>query len=339
MVTAIARGRAALAPLGPPPPRRGAIVVGGAARPDLVRAALRLTGKAVPPAFCRISEGEGMTLVEETLSRSRRHVVGATPVVVLESRQRRWAAPIARRRLGHLRWMPEETGDGSAVMAALVEIMAQAPDSIIMVHPALQMVANEAGFGAAIEEGFRRATLGGEVVALGAPPPEVTGRDDYLVSFSSARSDQPRWRLVRDPSRAVRTRWTAAAAAAYAFTGVVVGSGRALLAEFEAAAPRLLRLVLEGAALGAPRLDTLTAAAVRGHCPLDFARNVLAFDPVLGVVVAGPSVGWLGLDNAARLATGRARRRSVRCAYGVSGASYRRRYAPGDHPEPSPQMC
>jgi len=262
---------------------------------------IRMFGASVPKHFWSLDGTGGM--MGWALSRARRLVPRERTVAVTRQDHARWAAPRFRDLPPeNVLVEPSERGSAPGLFLALMKITQADPEAVVVLLPCDHHVEEERRLSDAILEAARLASARPDRIVL-------------LGANGDARGAECAWILPRVPGTSRGGPWDVgcivshnelpaterlARDGAFVSTGIVVGTGAALVAQFAATVPDLVRDCVKHMIETRDERESL-AALYQAVAPRDFHREVLGGSTAPLSVARIPACGWTDLGTPAKL--------------------------------------
>jgi len=262
---------------------------------------IRMFGASVPKHFWSLDGTGGM--MGWALARARRLVPRERVVAITRRDHARWAAPRFRDLAGeNVLVEPAERGSAPGLFLALMKITQADPEAVVVLLPCDHHVEEERRLSDAILDATRLASARPDrIVLLGAGAdargsecawiiprvPGVSRGGPWDVGCVLSQNDLPATdRLARD--------------GAFVSTGIVVATGAALVAQFAATVPDVVRECVKHMIESRDERESLSAL-YEALSPRDFHREVLGGAASSLTVTRIPACGWTDLGTPAKL--------------------------------------
>ena len=262
----------------------------------------RLFGEAVPKQFCRF--GGERSLLQRTIDRLA-PLAPATRVTVVvdQSQAERARSQLARYDGLTLIEQPCDRGTAAGVLLPLTDLVARAPEAMVLLAASDHGIAGESAFLSTLESARSAVRASSERIVLIAAEPDAATMDyGWIVRRGIAEgcsTPDAVVRFVEKPGSAEASVLFASGCAVWN-TMLLVANARTLLARFTQQLPELTRefaaLIHRNAGVrGIERADYATLPAA------NFSADVLGPASGLSVLTLPASAGWTDLGTEARM--------------------------------------
>ena len=264
-----------------------------------------ITGDDRPKQFCALVGPD--TLLGDTRRRTARAVPGRrTLIVVTKSHERYYRPLLTGVPESSVVVQPENRGTGAAILYALLQIAATAPQDTVAFFPSDHYVSDDEAFMAHVEQAFETTRQRPDLVTLlGITPERVEPGYGWIQAGEPVAGVQPaglRWvrRFSEKPALSERIRFPGQGWLWNSF--VMVGQVSTFLHVLNLAVPSLCEAFnVIRPTLGSTDETAAVERLYRGLASVDFSREVLSARPDRLAVLPVQDVHWNDLGDPDRL--------------------------------------
>lgn len=256
-----------------------------------------LTG-GVPKQFFRPSAGE--CLLGMTLARIAPLATAERTIIIVDASHRRLLDDCQVSAGAKVLFQPTDRGTATGVLMALMPVLAEAPDDVVVMTPSDHAVGDVSAYRRGLREAIRFAEQEGTVTLFGVDSLEASPDLGWIVPD---RRDTPLARVagfVEKPDRELAERLHKRGAVWN--TMVVVARAAAIRALYERYLPELARMFDRAMQLSdSDARERFLAAAYPVLPQRDFSRDLLERARSLFVYTWPAAIGWSDLGTPERL--------------------------------------
>ena len=261
----------------------------------------------IPKQFWSVDGGR--TLLEDTLRRSAPLAPPAQHVVVVDRAHEPYVTALPQlAQSNRVVYQPRDRGTAVGVLLGLMDVVAAAPDALVLLTPADHGVRRPHSFVA----GVRRAALEidagrRQVVLFGATPTEAVGDYGWITPGAPcAGNDAFRPVTAFSEKPALDTARRLFESGAVWNTMVLLARASALLELYRQHLPSLIDSFLPALSMSAPERPAVLQEQYDQVPAADFSRDLLTHAGGLSVYTWPAALGWSDLGTPDRLARWRA---------------------------------